>query len=198
MANYRQAGRISGNPLCGLNERICVEVKRVFDGCQRRFSGESFTFAVQNTESFTQPFSFVEARQNGNTVISNLVATALDNGRTRFTFVTSVPLSVTFTDANGVTGVGSAELIIPREVTFRTPGEAVVPYALEATTGVYANIGTFNGSVATVTVCALQIVRLTATVELLLPSYGYCEYPECSDDGENSCRGLFELPLFPT
>lgn len=197
MPNYKQAGRINGNPLCGLNERVCIAVKRVFDGNRRRYSGDSFSTQVNIPAGFTPPYTFVEARQSGETVVSALTVTALDNGRTRYSFVTTVPLTISFTDGVGARGSGYGEIVIPRDVVFNTPGEAVFPYELEATTGVYANVGSFSGETATFTVCALQIIRLTARVELLVPSYGYCEYPDATDD-EDRCRGLFELPLFPT
>ena len=33
MANTKAAGRITGNPMCGLCERVCIEAKKIFDGC---------------------------------------------------------------------------------------------------------------------------------------------------------------------
>lgn len=74
-----------------------------------------------------------------------------------------------------------------------------MPYSVEAATSVVSTIGTFNADNASVTMttCIVQIIRIVTVVEILVPSYGYCEYPECEEFADRSCEGIFERPLFP-
>ncbi len=194
--NTKAAGRITGNPLNGLCERVCVAVKKVFDGSERSFSGENFTLAL-NVEG-PAPYTFIEARSSGNTAVSNLIVGETSGARTRVSFTAVVPITVIYTDASGASRAAASSISIPRELRLRLPSEAVTPYEIEVATGLYANLGTLNGNgVLTITVCARQIVRVTASVELLVPSYGYCEYPEYNDDATASCLGLLQPPVFP-
>ncbi len=194
--NTKAAGRISGNPLNGLCERICIAVKKVFDGCERSFSGESFSLALSVVG--LPPYSFIEARSNGATTVTNLTVTSTENARSRVSFTANVPVSVTYSDASGTTRSINTTLQISRDVLLRLPSEAVVPYEIEVATGLFANVGSINDSgLLSMTVCARQIVRVVADVEILVPSYGYCEYPECAEDGDASCLGLLQLPVFP-
>ena len=58
MTNTKAAGRIYGNPLCGLCERVCIEVKKVFDGCITRIGNIPYTVALSNfTPGTVQPYT---------------------------------------------------------------------------------------------------------------------------------------------
>lgn len=195
--NTKMAGRINGNALNGLCERVCIAVKKVFDGCVRNFSSETFSLAL-NVEGVA-PYVFTEARGSGNTSISNLVITETDGARSRVTFTADTPITVIYSDASGVSRAVSATFSVQRAVSLRLPSEAITPYEIEVATGLYSNVGSINASgVLVMTVCARQIVRVVASVELLVPSYGYCEYPECNEESSSACAGLLQLPIFPT
>jgi hypothetical protein len=78
------------------------------------------------------------------------------------------------------------------------PEPSVIPYEVEAvvslisTEGVYSDINTF-----TVTCCITTILKVVMEVQLLVPSYGYCNIPPCQEYSQEICAGFFELPLFP-
>lgn len=195
--NTKRAGRINGNPLCGLCERVCIETKKVFDGCSYRISDTNFFVTLTSFSTVAPSYTFIEARSSGFTAVNNLVISPEVDGKNRATFIASVPITVYYIDANGVNGTANGVINIPRSVNLRLPSDALSPYEIEVATGLYANLGQFTSpSTVSISVCARQIVKVTATVQLLVPSYGYCEYPECSDDGQ-SCLGALERPLFP-
>jgi hypothetical protein len=52
----------------------------------------------------------------------------------------------------------------------------------------------------TVTGCLRIVLKVTAEVDLLVPSYGYPVIPPCQacQDNQNVCPGLENLPLYPT
>ena len=191
---------MSGNPLCGLNERACIETKRIFDGCIARYSNVEFTVALSGiTAGLTPPYTFVRMVRSGATVVSDLVVQPISGRRSRVTFNAVVPVTVTFTDSAGAIGSGQGSVTVTRDVVLDIPQDSIVPYAIEATTSVESRIGSIGADNTTVTAtgCLVQIVRVVATVDLLVPTYGYCEYPACEDYGDRECRGVFARPVFP-
>ncbi len=199
--NYKRAGRITGNPLCGLCERVCIQTKRVLDGCVYRRSNVEFSVTLSAVSpSLIPPYTFSKIRSMGISVVQNLVLSTLLDGKTRVQASIVVPVTVTFTDASGTVGTGQGEVTIDRDVVLSLPNQSLVPYAIETSTVIEGSIGTFvaSGTGVIASACVLQIVRATAVVELLVPSYGYCEYPDCEDFGDRECRSLFGRPIFPT
>ena len=59
-------GPITGNPLNGLCERVCIQTTKVFDSCLKRLSlqnvAQTATFSTQPAE----PITFVSASSNPN------------------------------------------------------------------------------------------------------------------------------------
>ena len=45
-ASDRCPGRINGNPVNGLCEKVCVEAEKVFDACIRQTQEEGITLAL--------------------------------------------------------------------------------------------------------------------------------------------------------
>lgn len=198
--NCKSAGKIYGNPLCGLNERVCLSAKRVYDGCIARYANVELTVALSDvTEGLTPPYVFTQMTSAGNTTISALTVTPLGGKRSRVTFNATTPVTVTFTDSAGASGSGSGTVTVARDVVMELPRSSAVPYVIEAATSIESQRGSFaaDDSTVTVTGCIMQIVRAAATVDVLVPSYGYCEYPPCEDYGESACRGMLTRPVFP-
>ena len=50
----------------------------------------------------------------------------------------------------------------------------------------------------TVTACIQIVLKVTAEVDLLVPSYGYPTIPPCQMAPDTVCPGIGELPLYPT
>ncbi len=210
--NTRSAGRINGNPMCGLCERVCIAANKVFDGSIIR---RRLTFNVSVSPRTAGPYSFVSATANAQSTVTNLVTseqpttrtvrttqttttTQTVNAKSRVQFDTTTPISVSYTDADGTLQTSDSSFSLARDVLLTLPGDALISYEIEAATSAGSSIGTFNSdNTVTVTACVVQIVRVVAPVEILVPSYGYCEYPESEEYDALSCRGVFELPVFP-
>lgn len=198
--NTRKAGPICGNPLNGLCERVCIEVKKVFDGCMSRFADLSFSAELTNfTPGTVAPFTFISARSTGTSTINNLTLTPVDNRRNRAEMDISFPVTVYYTDANGVAGTATTTITLHRDILLTLPADSVVPYTIEAITNLVSTIGSFTSpTTVTFQCCILQIVKVTVIVDILVPTYGYCEYPDCTEYAGEVCENLFNTPLFPT
>lgn len=199
--NFKRAGKITGSPLCGLCDRVCIQTKRVLDGCVYRRSNVELNITLSSVSpSLTPPYTFSSVRSVGISVVQNLILTTLPDGKTRVQTTIAVPVTVTFTDESGQTGTGQGEVTFNRDVVLSIPRQSLLPYEIEPSTVIEGSIGAFvGGGVGVVaSACVLQIIRATATVEILVPSYGYCEYPDCEEYGDRACRTLFARPIFPT
>lgn len=193
----QKAGPICGNPLCGLKERVCINVRKVYDGCITRFQDRVLTLALMDLQG-TAPYTYVEARSNGASVISNTVITPLGNNRNRIQMDVTTPLAITYTDATGASYVSQTSVTLQRDIILDLPNDSLSAYSLEAFTNIVSTIGEISGSTATIRCCIVQITRVIVNVDILVPSYGYCEYPPCSEYSDEICEGLFNLPVFPT
>lgn len=199
----RMPGPIVGNAANGLCEKVCIEVKKVFDACikQETLSNQVVTLQSTTPADVSEPFTFVSARSNSSTgQVYDLVVTPAGEtpGCSRVQCNVAIPLQVNFTDANGVQAVGTSSLTISRDVLLKVPEPSVIPYEIVAVVnavsaeGSYTSDGQFN-----ITICVTIIMKVVMDVELLIPSYGYCYIPPCQEYQEEICDGFFDLPLFP-
>lgn len=195
-------GPICGNPLCGLCERTCIQVKKVFDACMRQEAVEDAVITLTSTTppDVTPPFSFVSAKSSTSKgVITNLTVTKLDDkGCSRVQCDVNIPLEVLFTDANQVTATGTAILTVPYDVVLRVPEASIIPADIEAVVNAIVVLGEYTGDVSfEISACVTVILKVVIEAELLVPSYGYCQIPPCQIYTENICEEFFDLPLFP-
>ena len=199
----RMPGPIVGNAANGLCEKVCIEVKKVFDACikQETLSGQSICLQSTVPAEVAQPFTFVGARSTTSTgTVSDLVVTPVNDspGCSRVQCNVLVPIQVNFTDVNGVQAVGTSSFTIAKDVLLKVPEPSVIPYEIVAVVnavsaeGEYVSDGCFQ-----ITICVTVILKVVMDVELLIPSYGYCYIPPCQEYQEEICEGFFDLPLFP-
>jgi hypothetical protein len=198
---FKYAGKITCNPLYGLCERVCIDVKRIYDGCVFRDPSDTFTLTLTNFSpaGTTPPYTFVQVRSNGEPVtLSNLTVTAGTDERMRVTYVANIPVTVAFTDSAGVSGTATSVISLNRDILLKVPSDPFVPYAIEAAANVLGNIGTFiSDNVVRVTCCVVLVTRVVVRDEILVPSYGECEYPQCREFSDSGiCPGLSEVPSF--
>lgn len=195
----------TSNPLNGLCERIAVQVKKVFDACLYQAQLENYKLVVSNfnPENPAFPLNYISAYStNAPAQISNLVITRFDD-RPNFARVEAdinIPVIVTYTDANGVTGTATATVTIHQDVILYVPQPSIVPVNVEAFANVVSTIGTFIGdNTFSVTLCVTLILKVVADVDVIIPSYGYTPIPPCTPfTSDEVCPGAFEMPLFPT
>ena len=199
----RMPGTINGNPTTGLCEKVCIQVKKVFDACIRQETLATTQITLTSTvpEDVTQPFTYQSAISSSSKgEISNLVITPIPDkpGCSRVQFDVSVPLSVVFTDANGTTATGVSSFTVSRDLILHIPQASVIPADIEAVVNAVSTVGSYvSDATFSITICLTVIVKVVTEVELLVPSYGYCYIPPCQEFQQEVCEGFFDLPLFP-
>ena len=58
--------------------------------------------------------------------------------------------------------------------------------------------GTYVGNnIFCLEICVTVVLKVLAKVEMLVPSYGFCEVPPCEEFASSVCDEFFSLPLFP-
>lgn len=196
-------GPITGNPLAGLCEKACIQTRKVFDACMKQIQLDNVqvTLTGQTPADPVEPLTFVGcSTQVDDVVINNLVVDRFDD-RPCFARVTGnvlVPITVNYTDANGVAGSGTGTITIPVDVVLYVPQPSVIPYQVTAFANAICSGGNWvSGSVFSVNPCLTLILRVVVDAELLIPTYGYCQIPPCQDYTQDVCTGFFDLPLYP-
>ncbi len=199
----RCPGNISGNPMNGLCEKVCIQTVKIFDACMMQTSIDS-TVALTNLSPATPtlPLTFVSGRSTSSTgtITSLTIAPIADRpGLSRVTTTVSIPIQIAYTDANGVQGTGTSSVSISLDVVMCVPTGSVITPSVAATVnmasprGAYVSDYTFS-----ITCCVTVILSVQAPVNLLVPSYGYCKIPPCTEFSQDACQGVFDLPIFPT
>ena len=218
-------GSIAGNAIDGLQEKVCVQVKRVYDSClqQQQLDDQivtitSFAQVVNTcscnscgcqenqettapTSSPVAPITFESCRSTTTEgTIRNLTVDRLCDrpcfARVRATV--DVPIDILFADSRCVEYIGKGVVSVNRDVLLSIPDESIVPYSLEAMVSAICVSGTYLGDNRfSMTVCVTIILKVLADVEILIPSYGFCPIPPCEEFAENVCEEFFSLPLFP-
>lgn len=220
-------GAISGNALDGLQEKVCVQVKRVYDSClqQEQLDNKDVTITSyamvansgcgcscgcnnnDNTETVAPtsapvpPITFESCRSTTTEgTIRDLTVERLCD-RPCFARVRckiDVPIDILFVDSRCVEYIGKGVITVNKDVLLSIPDESIVPYALESMVSAICVAGTYQGNNKfKLTVCVTVILKVLAQVEILIPSYGFCTVPPCEEFAENVCDEFFSLPLFP-
>ena len=196
-------GPIQGNPLQGLCEKACIQTRKVFDACMKQvqLDAVSVTLTDQTPADPVAPLTFVGcSTQTNDVTITNLIVDRFDDKPcfARVTGSVAIPITVTYTDANGVTGSGVGTVTVPVDVVLYVPQPSVVPYEVTAFANAICSGGAFvDGSTFTINPCITIIIRVVVDAELLIPTYGYCQIPPSQDYTQDVCTGFFDLPLYP-
>ncbi len=196
-------GPIVGNPLNGLCEKAVIQVKKVFDACMKQIqqSGVVVDLANLTPANPTFPLTFVSCSANTNGVeLSDVVVDRFDDKPcfARVSANAQVPITVNYTDANGVAGSGIAFIPVSNDVVLYVPQPSIVPYKVEAFGGAVCSNGTAGeGNTFTLDICLTLVLKIVVEADLLVPSYGYAHIPPCQEFSQDVCSGFFDLPLFP-
>ncbi|MBQ8291313.1 MAG: hypothetical protein IJX88_02225 [Clostridia bacterium] len=196
-------GQITGNPLNGLTEKVCIQAERIFDACikQTQLENYSLTLTDLTPENPTYPLTFVSARSTtAEATVTNLnVERQADKHCARVQATVSVPLEVLYTDAAGVEGSATAIVSINQDVLLYVPAPSIIPFSVKAVVSAVVPDGVYNPETQgfTVSVCITVILKIAMPVEILVPSYGYCAIPPAQEYSQEVCAGFFELPLYP-
>ena len=194
-------GPITGNPLNGLTEKVCIQAEKIFDACIKQLQLENYTLTLSDfmPENPTYPLTFVSARTvSSDAVVSNLtVDRQADRQCARVQANVTVPLEVLYVDASGTEGRATSFVTVSQDVLLSVPAPSVMPYVIRAAVSAVSPEGTFNAqnNTFTVNLCVTVILKVSMQVELLVPSYGYSVIPPAQEYSQEVCSGFFELPL---
>lgn len=214
-------GTISGNALDGLDEKVCIQVQRVYDSClqQQQLTNVDVTITsyaqvvttgcgcnaeteeAPPTSTPVPPITFESCRSSSMDVdISNLSVERLCD-RPCFARVRGslqIPIDILFTDSRCVEYIGKGTVTVNRDVLLAVPDDSIVPFNLEGMASAVCVAGTYRGNnVFRLTVCVTVVLKVLARVEILVPSYGFCTIPPCEEFADSVCDEFFSLPLFP-
>lgn len=249
-------GNVAGNVLTGLNKRVCIQVKNVYDAClqQEQLDDKEVTItnivpvlpascqqgtsrqcncscnqnictcscttcgadgrpisheeAVENAENspcpLPQPFgtwTFESCRSSTTKGdISNLTVERMCD-RPQFARVrcdVAVPIDILFTDQRCQEWMGQASINVSKDVLLCIPDDSIIPFTLESLVSAICVSGTYIGSCKfEITICVTVALKVLAEVDILIPTYGFCEIPPCEEFAETVCDEFFSLPLFP-
>jgi hypothetical protein len=199
----RSPGAISGNPLNGLCEKVCIQVKKVFDACIKQMQEDNVTIHLVNSvpANPAQPLTFISCRSTTpRGTISNLVIDRLEDKprQARVRCNVTMPMECIFVDANGVEGKANTNLTVAEDIILFVPEPSIIPYQFEAVVSCVCLDGVQTAPDAfRVNACITVILKIIIESELLVPSYGYCNIPPCQNFTQEVCSGFFELPLYP-
>ena len=196
-------GTISGNPLNGMCEKVCIQAQKIFDACIKQIQLENLTLTLTDAvpANPTYPLTFISARSlgsTGNITLLNIERLADKPNCARVQANVSIPVEVLYTDANGVEGSAQSTINISQDVLLFVPNPSIMPYTVTAECAAICAQATFqdNGTFLT-NACITVILKVVIDVQLLIPSYGYCAIPPAQDYSQEVCAGFFELPLYP-
>ncbi len=197
MSNNIRIGQINNNPLCGLCERVCVEVKTIIDGCRSVYENTEMQLTLSGFSSNpTYPLTFDSLYANGSATLENLSVTPTETQRSRVRFTAILPVTVYLTDANGILITATSTLTFYKDVLLNTPSDPMQPYAVEVAGVVQSSVGNVVAqNVVNARVCMGIVTRITQKREIVIPTYGDCVYPTCRDYQQN-CSGLNNNPTF--
>ena len=203
--NQCKPQQICNNPTSGLCEKMLIEVTRVFDACKNVIQEQGLPLTVTDFEPAnpTFPLTFISAESDVTlpATVSNVVINRLDN-RPDFASVSgtvSIPLIVTYRDANGVLGTARSTYTNDFSTVLFVPQPSLTPVTVSVVGQFSSTIGTFSGeNTLTVTACVVIIVKIVADVDILVPSYGYPVIPPCQTLPEAVCPNLTDTPTYPT
>ena len=206
-SNYqsdRSPSQITGNPLNGLCEKVCIQAKKVFDACIKQTQEEGIVLTLSDftPANPTYPLTFISAKSTTNKATITALQVDRLTDRPNFARVQvtmTVPMEVIYTDANGVEGSATSSTTLTSDIILFVPEPSIIPYYVEAGVSIIAPEGVFDATNETFTVscCVTVIIKILMEVELLVPSYGYATIPPCQEYTQEVCSGFFELPLFP-
>ena len=197
-------GPMRSNPMNGICEKACIQVNKVFDACIKQETLQNVQLTLTNVTPETGlvlPYKFISAKSVATRAeIGNLMVTPTveDPCFARVSGEVTIPIQIVFVDANGTEGMGTANVVIPKDVMLHISAPSIMPYSIEAVGNIICPEGTFiNADTLVVSACTPVIMRVIMQVDLLVPTYGYCFIPPCQEYTEEVCDGVFDLPLFP-
>ena len=203
--NPFRPGPMTGNPVNGICEKVLIETTKVFDACVSQDTETGIVLPVTsfNPANPTLPLTFISAQnQTGaDIVVSNIVIDRLEQtpNYANVSMTITIPLTVTYRDASGVIGTGTSSVTVNKSTVLYVPQPSVTPIDVKVTALFSSTIGSYTAeNTFTVNGCFEIIIKITAVVDILVPSSGYPVIPPFQACQSCACPALGDLPLYPT
>ena len=199
----RCPGTISGNPLNGLCEKVCIQAEKIFDAGIIQTRLENYSAVIENAVPAdpTYPLTFISARSlSSEGIVTNLsVERQAEGPCARVQATVTIPIEIVYVDATGVEGKATSSIVMNEDVLMFVPSASVMPYTVTAAVSSVSPEGVWNqdATAFSLSACVTVILKVSMQVELLVPSYGYCAIPPAQEYSQEVCSGFFELPLYP-
>ena len=171
-------GTITGNPLCGLSEKVCIQAEKIFDAGIIQTRLEDYTVVPENfvPANPTYPLTFVSARSTSSigTVTNVNVDRQTDSQCARVQATISLPVEIVYVDAAGVEGKATGNIVLNEDVIMYVPPASVMPFSVTSVASCVSPEGTFDTTTGNfvISACVTCILKVAMQVELLVPSYG--------------------------
>ena len=110
----------------------------------------------------------------------------------------AVPVDVLFVDQSCQEWMGQGTVYVDKDVLLCIPDDSVIPFTLESLVSAICVSGTYIGNCTfEITICVTVVLKVLAEVDIMVPTYGFCQIPPSEEFAENVCDEFFSLPLFP-
>ena len=192
-------GTISGNPLNGLCEKVCIQAEKIFDAGIIQTRLENYAIPFETTDD-TYPVTFISARSTGTATVSNVTVDRQSDGcNARVQATVTVPMEIVYVDNTGRDRTATGNIVLTEDVIMYVPAASVMPFTVTTVASCVSPEGTYDAerSAFLISACVTCILKIAMQVELLVPSYGYCAIPPAQEYSHEVCTGFFELPLYP-
>lgn len=151
-------GQVAGDVTNGLNERVCVQLKKVYDSClqQEQLNKVKVTVsalcavdpACEAPPVITPPITFESCRSSS--VEGNIRNLTIDRLCDRPNFarvrcLVDIPIDILFVDSRCVEGIGKGVLTVAKDVLMFIPDDSIVPFTLETLVSAICVSGTYLG-----------------------------------------------------
>jgi len=203
--NLNRPGPLNNNPTMGLCEKVLIETRKVFDACllQTTETGIILTTTDYSPADPALPLTYISTESDlDNPATITDVVISRDTERPNFATVTgnvTIPVVVSYRDASGIVGTANSSITYPVSALLYVPQPSLNPIEIEVLASFRSQVGSYTGpNTFTVTGCLKIIIKVVATVMLLIPSYGYPIIPPLQVGEANACPGIFDTPIFPT
>ena len=157
-------GTITGNPLNGLTEKVCIQAEKIFDACIKQTQLENYTLELTDfvPANPTYPLTFISARSlSSEATVSNLnIDRQSDKQCARVQASVTIPVEVLYMDAAGVEGKATSSVTMNEDVLLFVPSPSIMPFTVKGVVSAVANEGPFNEANNTFNVSMCTTVSL--------------------------------------
>ncbi len=171
-------GAITGNPLNGLCEKVCIQTEKIFDAgiVQTRIENYSVVPASFLPASPTYPLTFLSARSlSCEGIVSDLNVERQPDGQyARIQAKITIPIEIVYLDANGQEGKALGSIVLNEDVLMFVPPASVMPFTVSAIASCVSPEGRWDpvSNSFILSACLTVILKVSMQVEILVPSYG--------------------------